>query len=187
MKIVSVNLAKKILSIIFIFLTACLKQESPVIYFSNVSPEPIKDIQCRWGRKFLNLPTLNPGDSRSQSFYISDSSDFFDTVSISWRRSTGEQLIREFSFRENNMPSIEDETTYNYVQFYLDQDEMEIVSSDAPDLPGKTRKMERLMSFYKSNYDKSHRNEPIKSSLVTISPQEFNKDRSVPLSILNSF
>ncbi len=76
------KLVKKFLPLIFIFFAACGKLESPVIYFSNVSPEPIKDIQCRWGRKFLNLPTLNPGDSRSQSFYLSSSSDFFDSVSV---------------------------------------------------------------------------------------------------------
>jgi len=178
---------KKISLILLLFLAACANKESPVIYFSNVSAAPIKDIQCRWGKKLLNLPALDPGDSRSQSFYISDDSDFFDAVSISWRTDGGDRIIREFAFRENNMPSIEDDTTYNYVQFYIDQDEMEIVSSDAPDLPGKTRKMERLMAMYKSEYGKTHPSGTVRSALVTVSPQEYHKDRSVPVWLSTSY
>jgi hypothetical protein len=176
---------KKISILLLLISAACATKESPVVYFSNVSPKPIKDIQCKWGRHAMNLPILDPGDSRSQSFYIRGDSDFFDDVSISWRTEDGDRIIREFSFKENNMPSFSDETTYNYVQFYIDQDEMEIVSSDAPDLPGKTRKMERMMVNYKTEYMKTH--SKAHTSLITLSPQEFSKDRSVPTWLSTSY
>ncbi len=180
---------KKILFFLLLFVASCASRESPVVYFSNASSEPITDIQCRWGKKMLNLPVLDPGDSRSQSFYISSDSQFFTDVSISWRRNSGERLVRDFTFRENNMPSFDDDTTYNYVQFYFDQDEMEIVSSDAPDLPGKTRKMERLMSQNKTEWMKTH--VKANSSLITISSQANNivpsRDKTVPVWLSTSY
>lgn len=108
-------------------------RESPVIYFSNASLKPIKNIQCEWGEKHtLSLPSLNPGESRSQSFYINNEAAFFGLVKVSWTNDEGNNISREFFFRRANLPSIDDHTTYNYVQLYFDQHFVEITTSDAP-------------------------------------------------------
>ncbi|MBL6664466.1 MAG: hypothetical protein ISQ34_01325 [Rickettsiales bacterium] len=122
------------------------RKESPVIYFSNISTQPISDITCIWvGNKKLTLPHLYPGDSRGQSFFINDNADFFGPVYISWRNQQGRKVIREFDFKKNNLPSIENERSYDYVQFYFEQDWMEIVSSDAPDLSYKMVRMDKIL------------------------------------------
>ncbi len=167
------------------FLVSCgPSKESPVIYFSNGSLAPVRDIQCNWaGNNALTLPLLNPGDSRSQSFYMHGISDFFGTVTINWRNDRGERIQREFVFRRNHLPSIEDTTTYNYVQFYLDQEELELVSSDAPDLSGKTRKMERMLAQMKQAYLNIHNPDSIptgQTSLIRVQHIDPQKDRSVP-------
>jgi hypothetical protein len=167
------------------FLASCAPSvESPVIYFSNSSLRPIKDIECNWAdQSNLTLPLLNPGDSRSQSFYIHDNSDFFGKVIISWRNNKGEKITREFEFQKNHLPSIDDSTTYNYLQFFLDQEEMEILSSDAPDLSGKTRKMERLLAQIKHVYAEDNGVEsvsPLQTSLIRVQHIDPQKDRSVP-------
>lgn len=137
----------------FLFISCAPSKESPVVYFSNASADPISDIKCDWvGKHTMTLAALNPGDSRSQSFYIRDNDDFFGRIKVSWRNNKGAALVREFAFRKNNLPSIFNSKTYNYVQFYLDQDELEIISSDAPNLSGKIRKMDKLMRNHKKAY-----------------------------------
>jgi hypothetical protein len=146
-------------------------RESPVIYFSNSSPELIKNIQCNWVQKnVLSLSALNPGNSRSQSFYIKKNSDFFGLVSMSWDNASGERVKKEFRFRETNLPSMADSTTYNYVQFYIDQNDLEIVTSDAPDIGGKMQKMEKILSASRDQY--LLRNPPVGvSSLIRVQSQ----------------
>lgn len=180
-------MSKIFLVLASLLLASCMAtEESPVIYFSNVSLAPVRDIECDWvGQKTLRLPELNPGDSRSQSFYIRGNSDFFGAIVMSWRNDRGEKITREFSFRENNLPSIHDKTTYNYVQFYLDQEELEIVSSDAPDLSGKTRKMERLLQKYRDLYAQGHRHS--ESALISIQSAPVKKDNSVPVWLNTSY
>ena len=139
---------KKIFIIVILtFLASCAsKKEGPVIYFSNISSAPITDIKCVWNdNEALTLPYLYPGDSRGQSFYISDNSEFFGPVSISWRNKQGRKISREFDFKKNNLPSIEISRSYDYVQFYIEQDWMEIVSSDAPDLSYKLVRMDKIL------------------------------------------
>ncbi len=178
-------MSKIFLILLAVFLSSCAPtKESPVIYFSNASLAPVRDIQCYWAKKnSLTLPVLAPGDSRSQSFYMHNLSDFFGPVYISWRNDKGEKLVREFVFKANNLPSIGDATTYNYVQFYLDQEELELVSSDAPDLAGKTRKMERLLAQIKRAYADGSGHEtisPIQTSLIRVQHIDPQKDKSVP-------
>ena len=183
-------MTKKILILLatLALFSCAAKLESPVIYFSNASLAPVRDIQCAWaGENLLSLPLLNPGDSRSQSFYIHNSSEFFGPVNISWRNDKGEKLVREFNFRENNLPSFNDSTTYNYVQFYLDQEELELVSSDAPDLAGKTRKMERLLAQLKVAYAEGHTTTPMQTSLIRVQHIDPQKTRETPYWINNSF
>lgn len=180
----------KIISVIILgfllFSCAAKKIESPVIYLSNASLDPIKNIECNWaGQNLLTLPILEAGDSRSQSFYLANSQEFFGLVVLSWRNKDGEKLTREFYFRQNNLPSIDDHTTYNYVQFYLDQEEMEIVGSDAPDLAGKTRKMERLLARIKANQQEVLN--PIETSLIRVQHIDPQKVKGVPNWLSNSF
>lgn len=178
---------KKSFVIIALLVTSCAvvsTKESPVIYFSNASQSPIKDIRCDWANNTaLTLPALAPGDSRSQSFYISRNADFFGLVKVTWVNDQGDNVTREFYFRENNLPSIDDHSTYNYVQIYFDQHDLEVVSSDAPDLSGKTQRMDRLLASYKNAYQTGH-TASVPTSLIRIEPV---KDRSTPAWLSNSF
>ncbi len=182
-------MSKIIFSLIaIVLLSSCSAPgiESPVIYFSNASSEVIKNIECDWaGQNLLSLPSLKPGDSRSQSFYISNKKEFFGLVVVSWRNSSGDKLVREFYFQDNNLPSIEDHTTYNYVQFYLDQEELEIVSSDAPDLAGKTRKMEKLLARLQAGEKESMT--PTETSLIRVQHIDPQKVKGVPYWMNSSF
>ena len=174
--------------LVSLFLVSCgSHKESPAIYFSNLSASPISDIKCDWAKKnVLGLPRLNPGESRSQSFYINSNSDFFGNIAISWRNNNGERISREINFQPNNLPSISDSTTYNFIQIYLDQDELEITTSDSPDLSGKTRKMDRLLAKYQEAYKQSGHGRVSQSSLISVQnpPQ---KDNSVPSWLTGSY
>lgn len=174
--------------LVSLFLVSCgSHKESPVIYFSNASLAPINDIKCSWAKKnVLGLPRLNPGESRSQSFYMNSNSDFFGNIAISWRNNNGERISREINFQPNNLPSISDSTTYNFIQIYLDQDELEIATSDAPDLSGKTRKMDRLLTKYQEAYKQSGHGAAPQSSLISVQ-QPPQKDNSVPNWLVNSY
>ena len=174
--------------LVSLFLVSCgAHKESPVIYFSNASTSPINDIKCNWaGRNVLGLRRLNPGESRSQSFYMNSNSDFFGIITISWRNDSGERISREINFQPNNLPSISDSTTYNFIQLYIDQDELEITTSDAPDLSGKTRKMDRLLTQYKDIYIKNGHGAAPQSSLISVQHQP-QKDNSVPGWLTNSY
>jgi len=179
---------KKFLLALVIITSSCSfsnpKLESPVIYFSNASTGPITNIRCEWVKNStLTLPSLTPGDSRSQSFYMHKSADFFGLVKISWTNEQGDVITREFYFRENSLPSINDHSTYNYAQIYFDQTDLEVVSSDAPDLSGKTVRMDRLLANYKRHYQLGVPSNS-QSSLISIEPI---KDRSTPAWLSNSY
>lgn len=165
---------KKLLIVTLIFIAsscAGTKRESPVIYISNASLKPIRNINCYWAQKnVLSLPVLNPGETRSQSFFIEDSADFFGLVRVSWTNGDDNQINREFFFRKVNLPSIDDHTTYNYVQLYFDQNYVEITTSDSPDMSGKTRKMDNLLVQLKELYAKGHNGE--NSFLIEVKPQK---------------
>lgn len=154
----------------FLLISCGTNRESPMIYFSNASLKPIKNINCEWAEKHvLSLPSLNPGESRSQSFYIKDNTDFFGLVKISWTNDEGNNISREFFFRKTNLPSIDDPTTYNYVQLYFDQHYVEITTSDSPDSGGKAAKMDELMVFYSEQYVKNHKAE--NPQLISVQPR----------------
>lgn len=130
--------------------------ESPVIYFSNASPASIRNIEVSWAKKeSLTLAGLNPGDTRSQSFFISSDSKFFGPVYATWFNARGDRMSKNFNFKKENMPSIHDKTTYNYVQLYFDQEDIEITTSDSPDLTGKVRRMETVMNKYHDDFLRS--------------------------------
>ena len=175
---------KILVVIISMMLFACssnVKRYSPTIYFSNASAKDITNIQSNWaGQKTLSLGKLLPGDTRSQTFELKSKEDFFGEVWVSWSNEKGERITREFLFNKNNLPSIDDQTTYSYVQFYLDQEEFEILSSDAPDLPGKIRKMDRLLRRYKFKSYKDKGIEYHGDSLIVLEARE---DKTGNLSI----
>jgi len=162
----------KYLAILLIaFLNACSFRttESPVIYISNSSPAPINDIKVVWvDNKVLKLQTLNPGQTRSQSFYLSDSDDFFGLVKISWTDANHNNNTRELYFRRNNMPSIDDHEMYSYVQLYFEQNDLEMLSSDNPDMGNITKKRDATLLAFKKNYwgDKPMTH----SSLISVEP-----------------
>jgi hypothetical protein len=180
----------RILFILFsLFTVSCgrAQKESPVVYISNASVRPIQDIKYDWaGNHSLQLPVLNPGESRSQAFYIKKNADFFGTIKISWVNHSKERISKEINFYAKNLPSIDDKTTYNYVQFYLDQDDMEILTSDAPDLSSKTPKMERLLTKYHNLYLQLQRGNYTQTQGVLIDVKPI-KDRSLPSWLANSY
>lgn len=164
--------------------TSLIERESPAVYFSNVSPKPITNIKCSWvGQNVLALPSLAPGVSRSQSFNIGGEQNFFGSVNISWNNFEGEAMEKNFVLRKEHLPNFSDSTTYNYVQIYFDQHDAEIITSDIVDLSGKTRKMDRLMKVYSTNYSE-HNPKNLDNALITVRPE---KDSSVPNSVLYSY
>ncbi len=178
---------KKIIILCGLLVSSCSMRptlESPVIYFSNASQSAIKNIRCEWAKNnALTLPGLAPGDSRSQSFYMRSAADFFGLVKVTWVNESGDNITREFYFRENSLPSIKDHSTYNYVQIYFEQNDLEVVSSDSPNLGGKTIKMDRLLAAYKAEY-KLGIIDPNRSALIRVEPM---KDTSVPGWLNNSY
>ena len=153
-----------------------------MIYFSNASKEIIKNIHCEWAEnKTLALQNLIPGESRSQSFYIKNNSDFFGTVRVFWQNAKNRTLEREFVFRRHSLPSISDEGTYSYVQVYFDQGGVEVVSSDIADLSNKNQRMDALMIGYREEYLKNNPDDTV--SLIRIDPR---KDQSLPYWLANS-
>jgi hypothetical protein len=165
---------------VILLLTSCYSfssHESPVIYFSNASEKPITDIRAIWANdNILTLHELNPGDSRSQSFHFGSSSNFFGLVRIAWTNNEGEGVSREFYFNKNNLPSIDDSSTYNYVQIYLEQNDFEVISSDAADLSSKTKRMDALLLSYKNKF-LHDRPFNVPTSLIRVEPI---KDSTVP-------
>lgn len=139
-----------------LFLVSCgANIESPVVYFSNASPEPVRNIECNWNGNILSLGALNPGDTRSQSFFLTSDSKFFGPVYVVWYNDKGDRVSKNFNFKKENLPSIRDKTTYNYVQLYFDQFDIEVSTSDAADLTGKVRRMEQVMNKYHDDFIKS--------------------------------
>lgn len=164
----------KFLTILLIaFLSACSvgsHKESPVIYMSNASSLPINDIKVVWvDNKVLKLKTLTPGQTRSQSFYLNDSDDFFGLVKISWSGANHSTNTRELYFKRNNMPSIDEHEMYSYVQLYFEQNDLEILSSDNPDMGNITKKRDAMLLGFKKNYWAD--NKPMSgSSLISVEP-----------------
>jgi len=180
------HLSKFILVAIIFAITSCsvgIKKESPVIYFSNSSYHAISDIRCSWSNNnILTLPKLNPGDSRAQSFYIKNYSDFFGPIIITWINADGEKLSEEFNFRAMHLPSIADTTTYNYVQLYFFQDGLSVMTSDAPNLASEVKRMDGLLRVYSENF--KTKNSVPATALIRVEPQ---KDHSVPVWLSTSY
>ena len=114
---------------------------------------------------------------------MSRGSDFFGLIKMTWTSDAGDNITREFYFREKNLPSINDHSTYNYAQIYFEQNDLEVVSSDAPDLSGKTVRMDRVLTAYKTQFQGGVQ-AVVPSALISVEPV---KDRSIPGWLLNSY
>lgn len=174
---------KKLILVFLVgFINSCssvVKKESPAIYISNASSKPISDIRIIWAEdNILTLHKLNPGETQSQSFYINSNSEFFGLVKVSWTNSDDEGVSREIYFKENHMPNIVDEEMYSYVQIYLEQNDFEILSSDAVDLTSKTRRRDAMLLSYKNNYESSPQNpQPINKPSALIRVETINEGK----------
>lgn len=181
---------KSILIIASLFLvSACgglSKRESPNIYFSNASNGVIKNIRCNWNGVQMSLPSLVPGNTRSQNFYIRKNSDFFGLVNVSWTAGSGKSFNKEFFFSEKHLPSLSEDDDYKYVQLYFDDYGAEVISSDIADLGGKTRRMEKILIERHNKYVKYHHGEENSNHLIKVQ-QKYDKDSSVPNWLMNSY
>ncbi len=99
---------------------------------------------------------MYPGESQSQSFYIKNNEEFFGLIAISWMNMMGDQISREFFFREKHLPGINEEGNFNYVQFYLDDKSLDIMTSDEVDTGGKIKRMDALLVHVRNEYSKTH-------------------------------
>lgn len=145
---------KNYIAIFFlILLSACSnahKIESPTIYLSNASSDFIKNIKVNWASKAnLTLPNLNPGDTRTQSFYLKSKDNFFGEVMVSWNNARGEMLTKNFTIQKIHLPSIDEKYGFNYVQLYFSQTDAEVITSDIIDINGKSKIMDRLIMNYR--------------------------------------
>jgi hypothetical protein len=168
-----------IFSAILLASCAIIQKESPAIYISNASSQPINDIRIIWARdNILTLHKLNPGETQSQSFHITSNSDFFGLVKISWTNHNDEGISREIFFKKNHMPNIEDGEMYSYVQIYLEQNDFEILSSDAVDLTSKTRRRDAMLLSYKNSFEANPQNpKPINKPSALIRVETINESK----------
>ena len=161
--------------IIFLVISSCSltkKIESPVIYISNSSSRPINNIQCQLPNHIVSIKTINPGQNRSQSFYMKKHQDFFGDVKCFWDNNLGERKIASFAVEPHHLPSIKDKYEYPFLQIFLEQDSYEIYTNDSIDYLNKSRVMdEKMKKSYRQAILDKYGNNP-DSSLIDIQ----NKD-----------
>ncbi len=158
--------------------------ESPTIYLSNLSEKPIFDIKCQFpSGDTLSLPYLAPGISRSQAFNIASNADFFGKILVSWKNGEKRILEREFYLMKKNLPSIDNTSSFNYLQFFLEQEDFEVISSDAPDLAAKAKRMEDVLNQIAENH-KNNIDQPVSYSLIRITPKRIDQ---IPPWMLNKY
>ena len=134
--------------IILLFLIACKnKIESPVIYISNNSEKPIRKINCNLPNHRISIDSINPGETRSQSFYISGSKEFFGPIKCSWNNNQNELMVNDFTLEKHHLPSIDQKSEYPYIQFFLGQNHYDILTSDEIDFINKSRVFDESLKF----------------------------------------
>lgn len=134
--------------IIIFLISSCSslkKIESPVIYISNSSARPINNIQCQLPNHTVSLKSINPGQNRSQSFYMAKNEDFFGDIKCFWDNSLSERKVANFSIEPHHLPSIKDKYEYPFLQIFLEQDSYEIYTNDSIDYLNKSRVMDEKM------------------------------------------
>lgn len=175
-----------IFAMIFLFSCSGLssKEIGPSIYFSNISSKKIKNIRAYWSGTQLSLPSLVPGDSRSQNFYIRDANDFFGNVRINWTMENGRSKVKEFLIGKIHLPNFANED-YKYVQIYLDEDEAEVITSDIIDLSSKMRRMEKILIKRHNEYINRQHEPGEANHLIKVQPK-YNGNKQVPSWLMNA-
>ncbi len=126
--------------LILLSIIACKnKIESPVIYISNNSEKPITKIICNLPNHRISISNINPGETRSQSYYLSGSKEFFGSIKCSWNNHLNELMVNDFTLEKHHLPSIDNKTEYPYIQFFLGQNRYDILTSDEIDFLNKSR------------------------------------------------
>jgi len=141
-----ININKYFIIILLITVNCQAKRESPVIYISNNSAKPLTAINCDFPNHHISLSHINPGETRSQAFYISSEKEFFGQIKCFWSNNLNEKKISDFILEKKHLPSFDDKFEYPYIHIFLDQDSYEIITNDIIDYTNKSRMMDERMS-----------------------------------------
>ena len=160
---------KNLIIFLFFLLSSCsiFPKEGPTIYVSNLSPNIIKNISIKFPKKTLNLPQLNPGLTQGGSFIINDPEDFFGTVKVGWNNLYNENIIRNFNLKENDLPSFFNPKDFGYVQIYIKDYDIQIITYDTTDSGNKTAQMDIILRDLNALYNVEKKS-PIRGSLLSI-------------------
>ena len=160
---------KNLIIFLLFLLSSCsiFPKEAPTIYVSNLSPNIIKNISIKFPKKTLNLPQLNPGLTQGGSFIINDSKDFFGIVKVEWNNLYNENIIRNFNLKENDLPSFFNPKDFGYVQIYIKDYDIQIITYDTIDSANKTAQMDIILKDLNVYYNVEKKS-PIRGSLMSI-------------------
>ncbi len=160
---------KNLIIFLLFLLSSCsiFPKEAPTIYVSNLSSNIIKNISIKFPKKTLNLPQLNPGLTQGGSFIINDSKDFFGIVKVEWNNLYNENIIRNFNLKENDLPSFFNPKDFGYVQIYIKDYDIQIITYDTPDSGNKTAQMDVILRDLNAFYNVEKKS-PIRGSLFSI-------------------
>jgi hypothetical protein len=160
---------KNLIIFLLFLLSSCsiFPKEAPTIYVSNLSPNIIKNISIKFPKKTLNLPQLNPGLTQGGSFIINDSKDFFGIVKVEWNNLYSENIIRNFNLKENDLPSFFNPKDFGYVQIYIKDYDIQIITYDTPDSGNKTAQMDIILKDLNVYYNVEKKS-PVRGSLLSI-------------------
>ena len=160
---------KNLVILIFLSLFSCsnFPREGPTIYVSNLSPNIVKNISIKFPQKTLNLTQLNPGKTQGSSFIINGSQDFFGTVKVGWKNLYDENIIRNFSIKENDLPSFFNPRDFGYVQIYIKDYDIQIITYDTKDSGNKTAQMDIILKDLNIYYNVEKKS-PVRGSLLSV-------------------
>jgi len=160
---------KNLVIFLLFLLSSCssFPKESPTIYVSNLSSNIVKNIAIKFPRQTLNLPQLNPGLTQGRSFIINDVEDFFGTIKVSWNNLYNENIIRDFYIKKSDLPSFFDAKDFSYIQIYVKDYDIQIITYDTKDSGNKTAQMDIILRDLNVYYNVEKKS-PVKGSLMSI-------------------
>ena len=160
---------KNLIIFLLFLLSSCSRfpRESPTIYVSNLSSNIVKNIAIKFPRQTLNLPQLNPGLTQGKSFIINDSEDFFGTIKVNWNNLYNENIVRSFKIGKNDLPSFFDPKDFSYIQIYIKDYDIQIITYDTNDSGNKTAQMDIILRDLNVYYNVENKS-PIRGSLMSI-------------------
>ena len=160
---------KNLIILIFLLLFSCANfpREGPTIYVSNLSSNIVKNISIKFPQKTLNLSQLNPGSTQGSSFIINGSEDFFGTIKVGWKNLYNENIIRNFSIKKNDLPSFFNPRDFGYVQIYIKDYDIQIITYDTKDSGNKTAQMDIILKDLNVYYNVEKKSS-IRGSLLSL-------------------